>query len=95
MGENRYEFKWVIWRIFKTLQRIWNRSMGTKKKEETCLKLMMPQNPEKNNYLIYEIIEKSRFSGTVSDIDELLELCEETFGEDCIIKNNSNYYYGK
>ena len=65
------------------------------KKEETCLKLMKPQNPEKNNYLIYEVIEKSRFSGVVSDIDELLELCEETFGKDCIIKNNSNYYYGK
>lgn len=29
------------------------------KKEETCLKLMKPQNPEKNNYLIYEMIEKA------------------------------------
>ena len=64
------------------------------RKGATCLKIMKPLNPEKNNYLIYEIIETSRISGTVSNIDELLELCEETLGEDSIIKNH-DYSYGK
>lgn len=64
------------------------------RKDATCLKIKKPQNPEKNNYLIYEIIETSRISGSVSDIDELLELCEETLGEDSIIKNHY-YDYGK
>lgn len=57
------------------------------KNETTCLKIMKPHNPEKNNYLIYEIIEKSRISGSVSDIEELLHLCIEIFGKDSIIKN--------
>lgn len=61
------------------------------KNGETCLKIMKPYNPEENNYLIYEIIEKSRISGLVSNIDELLDLCEETLGENSINKNN---YYG-
>ena len=60
---------------------------------ETFLKIIKPQNPEKNNFLIYEIIEKSRISGTVSDIEGLLELCEETLGENSIIKNNYCDYY--
>lgn len=64
------------------------------KKENVCLKIIKPENPNENNYHIYEIIEKSRISGTVSDIDELLELCEETFGEDSIIKNH-DCEYGK
>ena len=61
------------------------------KKEATCLKITKPHNPEKNNYLIYEIIESSRVSGTVSNIDELLELYQETFGENFVI-NNDHYY---
>lgn len=65
------------------------------KKQNVCLKIIKPENPNENNYLIYEIIEKSRISGTVSDIDELLELCEETFGKDSIIKNYDYYGYGK
>lgn len=66
------------------------------RKGAICLKIIKPQNPEKNNYLIYEIIETSRISGTVSDIDELLELCDETLGEDSIIKNHDyGYGYGK
>lgn len=64
------------------------------KNGETCLKITKPHNPEKNNYLIYEIIEKSRISGSVSSVEQLLDLCEETFGENFI--NDKNYYgYGK
>lgn len=62
------------------------------KKENVCLKIIKPENPNENNYLIYEIIEKSRISGVVSDIDELLELCKETFGEDSIIKSQDSDY---
>lgn len=60
------------------------------KKGDRCLRIKKPENPEKNNYLIYEIIEKSRISGTISDLNELLELLEDTIGEDSIVKS---YYY--
>lgn len=56
------------------------------RKDATCLKIIKPNNPEESNYLIYEIIEKSRISGTVSDLYELIELCQDTFGNDSIIK---------
>lgn len=62
------------------------------KKDDTSLRIMKPYNPDENDYLIYEIRGKSRISGSVSDIYELLELCEEIIGEDSIIKNNG---YGK
>ena len=70
------------------------------KKEATCLKINKPHNPEKNKFLIYQIIGNSRVSGTISNIDDLLELYQETFGESFIINNgydygNDNYYnYG-
>lgn len=56
-------------------------------REATSLRIIKPQNPDESNYLIYEIIEGSRISGTVSDLDELLELCIDTVGEDSIINN--------
>ena len=56
-------------------------------REATSLRIIKPQNPDESNYLIYEIIEGSRISGTVSDLDELLELCVDTVGEDSIINN--------
>ena len=61
------------------------------KKGETWLRIMKPSNPDSNTYLLYEIIENSRISGTISDLDELLQLCVDTIGEDSIIKNY-NYY---
>lgn len=57
------------------------------KKGDTCLRIKKPENPEKNKYLIYEIIEKSRISGTISDLNGLLELLEDTLGEDFIVKS--------
>lgn len=66
----------------------------TIKRGDVCLRIRKPQDPEKNNYLLYDIIDQSRISGVVSDIDELLELCEETIGEDSINRGNS-YGYGK
>ena len=56
------------------------------KRGDTWLKIMKPANPDSSTYLIYELIEKSRVSGVVKDLNELLELCIETFGEDSIIK---------
>lgn len=66
----------------------------TIKRGDVCLRISKPHDPEKNNYLIYELIEKSRMSGTVSDIDWLLELCVEVFGEDSVVKN-SGYGYSR
>jgi len=57
------------------------------KKGDICLRIKKPENPERNNYLIYEIIEKSRISGTISDLNELLELLVDTIGEDSIVKS--------
>lgn len=63
----------------------------TIKKDNIYLKIFKPHDPDKNNYLIYELIENSRMSGTISEINELLELCQEIFGEDCIIRNYGYY----
>lgn len=57
-------------------------------KEATSLRIIKPHNPDESNYLIYEIIDGARISGTVSALDELLELCIDTIGEDSIIKNS-------
>ena len=61
------------------------------KKDNIYLRIFKPHDPDKNNYLIYELIENSRMSGTISEINELLELCQEIFGEDCIIRNYGYY----
>jgi len=64
------------------------------KNETIYLKIMKPHNPNESNHLIYEIRDNARISGFVSDIDELLEICMETVGEDFIIINN-DYGYEK
>ena len=56
------------------------------KRGTTWLKIMKPANPDSSTYLIYELIEKSRISGKIEDLNELLELCVETFGEDSVIR---------
>ena len=58
------------------------------KNKDTWLRIGKPLSPEENNFLIYEIVKgNTRESSFISDLEELLQLCRDTIGEESVIKN--------
>lgn len=57
------------------------------KKGNESLHIMKPENPAENNYLLYQLTGTSREYGTFSDINEIIELCIDIFGEESIHKS--------
>lgn len=62
------------------------------KNEDTLLKVQKPFDPEKNNFLIYQLSKgNARLLSKASDLNELLELCREEIGEDSVTKSYGYY----
>lgn len=64
------------------------------KNQDNVFKVYTPENAEEKDFLIYEVRKgKWRITSFTSDIDELLELCTDTVGEDSIISESKYKYY--